>query len=368
MVSDGYREDKRRHAEGARSRETGPTERRRRDGGTKTPARRARYHPPMLALVFDGTVTLAADFPDPARAPNEAMIATRLAGVCDTDLQLIRGYMGFRGVLGHEFVGEVIDADNTAWVGRRVVADINAGCGSCQDCTSRDGHHCATRTVLGIAGRQGVMAERFVVPVRNLVAVPDSMPDQTAVFAEPLAAALHVLDEIEPGDQRPVAVVGDGKLGLLVCAALRSSGRPVTVFGRHEDKLAIAAGWGASVRGASSNSGPDELRYHTVVEASGRRSGLERAISLVAPRGTIVLKTTVSGQYETDLSPLVIHEVRLAGSRCGDLRTAIAALEAGTVDPSPLVEAEYPLGQAVHAMEHAGRPGARKVLIRCGRG
>lgn len=291
----------------------------------------------------------------------------RVAGVCDTDVQLARGYMGYDGVLGHELVGEVIEvdeADRGAWLGRRVVADINAGCGACEDCRARDGHHCARRTVLGIVGRDGALAEELVIPVRCLVEVPDALDDDRAAFAEPLAAALHVLDEPRPEDGRAI-VLGDGKLGLLIAIALRSAGLDVLVVGHHEDKLAIARAAGA--RGVLEGDVDPRAGGHEgaslVVEATGSAAGIARAIALTAPRGTLVLKTTVAGAITVDLAPIVIHELRVIGSRCGDLRRAIDALARGAVDPTPLVSARYPLAQAEEAFAHASRRGTLKVLV-----
>ncbi len=291
----------------------------------------------------------------------------RVSGVCDTDLQLARGYMDFRGVPGHEFVGEVIAGDDPKWSGKRVVADINAGCGACAECATGRGPHCATRTVLGIAGRSGAFAELLAVPERCLVAVPDSLDDDRAVFAEPLAAALHVLDELELlQDARTPSraiVLGDGKLGQLIARALASQGGVVvTMVGRHPHKLALARAAGietfleaelpVSLRGAP-----------LVVEATGSEGGLTQALALVAPRGTIVLKTTVAARLTVDLSSLVINEVRLVGSRCGDIGRAVDVLASGAVDPLPLVEARYPLARGDEALAHAGRRGALKVLI-----
>lgn len=316
----------------------------------------------MLALVLDGSARMTADQPEPARAPGEALVRVRVAGVCDTDLQLARGYMGFRGVPGHELVGEVIAAD-AQWVGKRVVADINAGCGTCDDCTKRDGHHCERRTVLGILGRSGAFAELVAIPERCLVAVPDGLVDDRAVFAEPLAAALHVLDEIEaPTPKTRAIVLGDGKLGQLIALALAGSGVRTTLVGHHESKLAnvrpagveaiLEADIPASLKGA-------EL----VVEATGSEGGLARALELVAPRGTVVLKTTVASKVTLDLAPIVINEVRVVGSRCGDIQRAVDMLACGGVDPSGLVEARYPLARADEALAHAGRRGAMKILI-----
>jgi threonine dehydrogenase-like Zn-dependent dehydrogenase len=317
----------------------------------------------MLALVLDPKPRIANDHPAPERRPGEALVRVRVTGVCDTDLQLARGYMGFSGVPGHELVGEVVASDDPAWKGRRVVADINAGCGTCGDCTLRDGHHCSTRTVLGILGRSGAFAELVAVPERCLVAVPEDMEDDRAVFAEPLAAALHVLDELEDGPSRPRAIVlGDGKLGQLIARALASANVDTTLVGRHEHKLALARAVGietfleealpAARRGAD-----------LVVEATGSEAGLASALTLVRPRGTVVLKTTVASKLTVDLAPVVIHELRVVGSRCGDMKRAVDVLASGKVDPRPLVEARYPLARADEALAHAGRRGALKILV-----
>lgn len=285
----------------------------------------------------------------------------RRVGVCDTDLQLARGYMGFRGVPGHELVGEVTECDDPAWQGRRVVADINAGCGRCDECRTRGGHHCPARTVVGIVGRDGAMAEELVVPERCLVAVPDSVSDDAAVFAEPLAAALHVLDEVaDPA--AGVVVLGDGKLGLLIAFALRASNVPTTVVGHHRDKLALAAAAGADTMFEAEVA--DRLHgAAVVVEATGNASGLGRALSLLRPRGTLILKTTVAGTLDVDTSPIVIHELHVVGSRCGDPARALAVLESRTVDPSPLIAARRPLARADEALALAATRGVLKVLI-----
>jgi threonine dehydrogenase-like Zn-dependent dehydrogenase len=315
----------------------------------------------VLALVNADPPRLDADRPRPTRGAGEARLRMRIAGVCDTDLQLARGYLGFSGVLGHELVGEVIEADDPGWVGQRVVADINAGCGECPDCTTARGHHCARRSVLGILGRDGAFAEELAVPERCLVAVPDRVPDEQAVFAEPLAAALHVLDESPEG---PVVVLGDGKLGQLVARALLSAGLATIVVGRHAQKLALAAAAGADtlLEADVAQLG----RVPSVVEATGSAAGLSRALSLVAPRGLLVLKTTVAGPVELDLAPIVIDEIRVVGSRCGDLGRAIDVLASGTLDPTPLIAGRYPLNRADEALRHAGQRGTLKILIENG--
>lgn len=325
----------------------------------------------MLALLNGSPLRLVVDHPRPLRAAGEARVRVRVAGICDTDLQLARGYMGYRGVLGHELVGEVVETDpqdEAAWRGKRVVADINAGCGACADCRDRQGHHCATRSVLGIVGRDGALAEELVIPARCLVAVPDALDDARAVFAEPLAAALHVLDEVqelarvEPSAARKAVVLGDGKLGLLIAHALRSAALEVLLIGHHEAKLALARAVGARTK-LERDVDPIGDASSLVVEATGSAAGLALALSLTRPRGTLVLKTTVAGPTSVDLSPIVVNELRVIGSRCGDLRRAIDALARGAVDPSALVAARYPLAQAEAAMEHAARKGALKVLV-----
>jgi threonine dehydrogenase-like Zn-dependent dehydrogenase len=316
----------------------------------------------MLALLNGDPPRLVDDQPRPERPRGEALLRPRLSGICDTDLQLARGYMGYRGVLGHEMVADVVECDSPSWKGRRVVADINAGCGECADCLESDGHHCATRTVLGILGRNGCLAEEAVVPERCLVEVPDGVSDEHAVFAEPLAAALHVLDELPGSTEGPALVLGDGKLGLLIALSLRSAGLDVTLVGHHSGKLDLVRAAGA--RGMlEADLEPVRDSAPIVVEATGSVSGLALALKLTAPKGLVVLKTTVAGATEVDLSPVVINELRVVGSRCGHLDRALTALAEGSVDPTPLVAARYPLERADEALAHASRKGVLKVLV-----
>jgi len=317
----------------------------------------------MLALLCANPPRLDLDYPEPRRAPGEVLLGLRLAGICDTDLQLARGYMGYRGVLGHEFVGEVLEAEQSALIGKRVVADINASCGQCASCRRGDGHHCATRSVLGILGRDGALAERLVMPAHTLVELPEHVPDERAVFAEPLAAALHVLHDL-PDDSGPCVVLGDGKLGLLIAQALVSAGRRVVVVGHHENKLAIARRAGAEAL-LERELGSDLVGVGAVVEATGSASGLTRAFALLRARGHLILKTTIAGNTQVDLSPIVINELRVFGSRCGDMHEAVAALSRG-LDPSGLIVARYPLKRAVEAVAHAATPGTLKVVVRPG--
>ncbi len=316
----------------------------------------------MLALHLgpDGPV-LRFDYPAPRRAPGEALVRVALAGICATDLELIRGYAGFEGVLGHELVGVVEEAEDRRWLGKRVVASINVGCGRCAVCVGEGPEHCPERTVVGIRGRDGAFAEWVVLPETNLLEVPATLPDERAVFTEPLAAALAVLERTaaEPGTR--AAVVGPGRLGLLIAQVLSLSGAGVTVLGRRPESLALPARLGLAT-GQVSEAPSDG--FDLVVEATGNEAGLQQSLRLVRPRGTLVLKSTFHGEAVVDLTKLVVGEVRVLGSRCGPFAPALQLLAAGAVAVDPLVEAEYPLAHALRALEHAAEPGVRKVLLR----
>lgn len=285
---------------------------------------------------------------------------TQLAGICNTDLEIVQGYAGFRGILGHEFVGVVDQAEEAELVGCRVVGEINAGCGVCDYCLAGQQRHCPSRTVLGIRGRNGALATFFCLPAANLHPVPEGVPDEVAVFTEPLAAACEVLEQVHVHPSDRVIVLGDGKLGLLVAQVLALTGCDLTVVGRHEEKLAILAAQGIPTRlGEAGISG----RADVVVECTGSAEGLGTAHKLLRPGGTCVLKSTFHGLAEVDLSGLVVDEVQLIGSRCGPYPAALRLLEQRRVDVESLIEASYPLDQAPAALAHAGRRGALKVLV-----
>ncbi|MCX4240843.1 MDR/zinc-dependent alcohol dehydrogenase-like family protein [Paraliomyxa miuraensis] len=314
----------------------------------------------MLALTFDGAVALR-DVPEPNPGSGHAVVALRLAGICGTDLELTRGYKGFGGVLGHEFVGEVVRCDDDPqWQGKRVVGEINLGCGTCERCASGLRSHCASRRVLGILDHPGCFGERFVLPAANLHAVPGSVADEQAVFTEPLAAAFRIFEQVALEPTMHVAVIGDGKLGLLVVMALRAREIPVTLVGRHPRKLALVAGPGVRTSVAAELGGE---RFDVVVEATGSRDGLALAFAHVRPRGTVVLKSTVHGTVELPTAALVVDEIQLVGSRCGPFDVALQAMASGAVDPRPLIEARYPLVEGERAFEHASRRGVLKVLL-----
>jgi threonine dehydrogenase-like Zn-dependent dehydrogenase len=296
----------------------------------------------------------------------EALIRTRLAGICNTDLELVRGYMAYRGVLGHEFVGEVVQPSDPAWLGRRVVGDINAACYDCPTCRAGRHTHCPHRTTLGIAGRDGCLADYFCLPLANLYPVPDTVPDDVAVFTEPLAAACEILEQLSLRPTDRVVVLGDGKLGLLVAAVLRLAGVDLVLLGKHAEKLAIAAGWGVPIQlvepGASPALAPRSA--DVVVECTGSAAGFAQACALVRPRGTLVLKSTYHGDLTLDMSTLVVDEITLVGSRCGPFAPALRLLERGLVDPRPLIAACYSLDEGEAAFAHASSPGTLKVLVK----
>ena len=314
----------------------------------------------MKAVVFDGQLRLEADRPEPAPPPGEARIRTILAGICNTDLEVVQGYAGFRGVLGHEFVGVVDWAEDRSWIGQRVVGEINIGCGVCEVCQSGQPEHCANRAALGIRGRDGVLAELFCLPVANLHPVPVDVPDRAAVFAEPLAAACELLEQIHVRPTDRVVVVGDGKLGLLAAQVLALTGCGLTLVGRHEEKLAIVARRGIETRLSDEGLQGADI----VVECTGQPAGFQAAQRLVRPRGTLALKSTYHGLVEADLSQLVVDEVRVVGSRCGPFSAALRLLAHGLVDVTLLIHSEMRLEDALAAFELAAQRGVLKVLVR----
>jgi alcohol dehydrogenase len=329
----------------------------------------------MRALVCGEGIRYDPRFADPVQPPGEALVRVRLAGICNTDLELVRGYMGFRGVLGHEFVGDVVQASDRAWAGVRVVGDINAACYACDVCRSGRHTHCPNRTTLGIAGRDGAFAEFLLLPTANLYAVPASVPDEKAVFAEPLAAACEILEQIDIQPTDRVLILGDGKLGLLVAAVVRLTGADLALVGRHAAKLAIAKKWGICVHLAERGAQGDALpagkspmegigKADIVIECTGSTSGLAGALQLVRPGGTVVLKSTYHGNLSVDMSGIVVDEVSLIGSRCGPFAPALRLLESELIDPTPLISGVFPLSEGQAALDYAAQQGVLKVLLR----
>jgi threonine dehydrogenase-like Zn-dependent dehydrogenase len=315
----------------------------------------------MLALYFDGKPAIK-DLPRPEPGAGEVLVRVSLAGICGTDMQILKGYHNLRGILGHEFVGEVAGPDDSPWLGQRVVGEINIGCGECHLCRRGLARHCKERRVLGIKNHDGAFAYYLTIPAANLHPVPPEVPDEAAVFTEPLAAALRVLETTPISPAARVLVVGDGRLGLLTAWVLALSGVQVNLAGHHQDHLALARPYGVETFLAKELPAGD---YQMVVEASGSPSGLELALSRVQPLGTVILKSTYFGRYPLDHAALVVPEVHLVGSRCGPFLPALRLLRQGWVDPRPLISQTFPLDQGLKALAWAQRPGVLKVLLNC---
>jgi threonine dehydrogenase-like Zn-dependent dehydrogenase len=317
----------------------------------------------MRALVFEGSLALR-DIPRPVPGPDEALIRILCAGICRTDLEIVAGYMGFTGVLGHEFVGVVESCESEPdWIGTRVVGEINIAPGAADSLARR---HAADRTVLGIAGKDGCFAEYITLPIANLLAVPDSISDRVAVFVEPLAAAWEILEQVPARPDSRIAVAGDGKLGLLCAQALKLSGAAVTLFGRHSEKLAIARDMGIDTKLSDECPVSSKQSFDLAVDCTGRPEGLNFCLDLLRPRGILVLKTTTALPPAFNTARFVIDEITLIGSRCGPFAPAVRLLAAGDVQVGPLIEATYPLSEGERAFAHAAAPGALKVLLDMG--
>src|SRR3954464_11218440 len=317
----------------------------------------------MRALFFSNSLAFSAKQAEPPINEGDTLLKVRQAGICATDLEITRGYMGFQGVLGHEFVGEVIQAppQSKELAGQRVVGEISCVCGRCDLCLSGLSTHCRNRTVLGILNRDGAFADFLRLPATNLHVLPRSVADDAAVFVEPLAAAFQVLKQVKPDPKKWVTVLGDGRLGLLVAQVLRDAGCPVRVIGRHPDKLALCEKWSIRSRPVA-----DISPHHdqdVVVDCTGSAGGFELAMQMVRPRGTIVLKSPFAAGKPLNLAPLVIDEINVVGSRCGPFREAIKALAEKRVDVASLIHRRVRIDQGVEAMELAGRPGLLKVIL-----
>jgi threonine dehydrogenase-like Zn-dependent dehydrogenase len=315
----------------------------------------------MRALVFDNSLRFDARHPEPQPDDGDALLRVRQAGICATDLEITKGYMGFRGVLGHEFVADVVEAPDKNLVGQRVVGEINVVCGRCDLCLSGLSNHCRNRSVLGIVNHDGAFADRVRLPATNLHVLPRTIDDDHAVFIEPLAAAFQVLKQIKLDGRKWVTVLGDGRLGLLVAQVLRNAGCPVRVIGKHPEKLALCERWQIRSRPLD-----DIIPRHdqdVIVDCTGSAAGLELAIQMVRPRGTVVLKSTLAAGKPLNLAPAVVDEITIIGSRCGPFREAIRALSEREVDVTSLIYRRMKLEQGVEAMDLARRPGVLKVIL-----
>ncbi len=317
----------------------------------------------MRALVFDDGLN-AVDLPIPEREKGQALIRVGLTGICNTDVEVTRGYLAYRGIMGHEFVGRVEDADDANLIGKRVVGEINITCGECGMCRSGNPRHCERVKAMGINGWQGCFADYVVLPERNLHLVPDSVTDRQAVFVEPLAAGLEILDQVHVRPADTVAVIGDGKLGLLTAEAMHACGDRVIVLGKHVEKLAVARRMGMDAVFASDYSGSVDV----AVDCTGNPSGLETAMSIVRPRGTIVLKSTFHEGYPINLTPIVRNEITCVGSRCGSFPPALRLLGRGAISTELLIDAVFSAHEMIDAFEAACARESLKVLIDFGAG
>lgn len=314
----------------------------------------------MLAVSLQNGVVSLRSQPRPRRPEGFALIRLLCGGICNTDLELQRGYYGFRGTPGHEFVGEVVAANDAAWIGRRVVGEINLACRKCEWCKRGLARHCPRRTVLGIVKHPGAFREYLTLPEHNLHRVPDGIPTEHAVFIEPLAAACEILDQVKIPAGAKVAVLGDGKLGQLIGQVLHAHGAEVRQYGHHQEKLGIAKANGIDAHLASKLPAAE---YGWVVDSTGSSEGLRQAVRMTKPRGTVVMKSTVHGLVGIDSAPVIVNEITLVGSRCGRFEPAIRLLKSGRVRVDRLISEVLPLKRAPVAFQRAATPGALKVLL-----
>jgi threonine dehydrogenase-like Zn-dependent dehydrogenase len=328
---------------------------------------------PMLAAVTRRNRVAVVQKPLPRLRQGWALVRVRLAGICNTDIEILRGYHNFHGTLGHEFVGDVVrvaSVKDRRWVGRRVVGEINLACAGlgfrklCSYCRRGIPTHCARRRVLGIIGHDGAFAEYLALPVVNLHRVPVGIPDEAAVFAEPLAAACEILEQVNIRAHRDAAVIGDGKLAQLIARVLRAAGLRVVMIGKHASKLRLARLADIETVKVRSPSARRADAFILTVEATGSPSGLALAQKITAPRGTLVLKSTFHGAADVETWPIVVKELTVIGSRCGPFSSALALLRSGRVDPRPLISRVFDLKDAAQAIRYAQEPGVMKVLLR----
>ncbi|MDH3191567.1 MAG: alcohol dehydrogenase catalytic domain-containing protein [Nitrosopumilus sp.] len=315
----------------------------------------------MKATVFDGKkMSLLEDFPDPNS--DEVLVRINLAGICGTDLEILDGYMDYHGILGHEFVGTVIKSENKDLIGKRVVGEINVGCGNCTLCMKGMERHCPNRTVLGILKRNGAFAEFLSLPEKNLHIIPDSITDEQAVFVEPLAAAFEIIEQVDLKSEWNIAIVGDGRLACLIANVLKLYCANIMCFGRHENKLGIIRKLGVDAKMGINPD--DEHRFDLVVEATGHNSGFVDSMKLIKPRGIVILKSTIASRENLDLTPTIVNEITLVGSRCGTFRPAIDALASKKVSVDGLIDSIYPLEKFQDAIEYAKKPDTLKVFLK----
>ena len=316
----------------------------------------------MKAVVFDECLKLDKNYPKPVPQKGEALIKVDTIGICNTDYEITKGYMGYKGILGHEFTGIVEQAEDKNLIGKRVVGEINCGCGECEWCAKGLARHCFNRSTLGIWQREGCFAEYVCLPEKNLLVIPDNVSDNEAVFVEPLAAALEILEQIHIPPYKKVIVLGDGKLGLIIALALNAAGLNITLVGKHSNKLQLAEAQG--VKTTLLNDLKIEKNYDFVIEATGSLTGFETSLALTKPRGTLVLKSTIAASKEFNLAPIVIDEISVIGSRCGQFAPALKMLEQKRIDVNPLISDIYDIDDAIKAFERNKEKSSVKVLVK----
>jgi len=316
----------------------------------------------MKAIIFDEEIKIVDNYPTPTPKKDEALIKVELAGICNTDFEITKGYMGYKGILGHEFVGTVVECENKDYIGKRVVGEINQGCGKCEWCAKGLERHCPDRTTLGIWRKEGCFSQYVTIAVDNLFIIPDSVTSEEAVFVEPLAAAVEILEQLHIKPMDKVAVLGDGKLGICIAMVLSASNIDVTHIGKHRNKLAISEKCGAKPQVLEKV----ELKksYDIVVEATGSVGGFETSLKLVKPRGVLVLKSTIAATEGLNLAPVVIDEITVIGSRCGKFAPALKLLEDKKIDPTPMISRVYGVDKAIEAFEANKLKDTLKVLIK----
>lgn len=315
----------------------------------------------MKALTFDRDLKYSEDYTVPQPGKDEALIRVTYAGICNTDIEITKGYMGFKGIPGHEFVGVVEKSDHRKLKGKRVTGEINIGCNTCSYCRDRMYNHCPKRSVLGILGKDGVFAEYTTLPLKNLHEVPDSVADEEAVFIEPLAAAYEILEQVSITSSDKVCVLGDGKMGLLIGQVLSTTGCNLTVLGKHPEKLSILDELGINTKLSYQSR---EKEFDVVVDCTGSRTGMEKALGIVRPRGKIIIKTTVAKKGQIDLNCVVINELSLIGSRCGPFLPAINAIASRDIDLFSLISDVFKLEDGLKAFENAKKKGVIKVILK----
>lgn len=316
----------------------------------------------MKGLFFDKKLSFRDDIPKPVPNIDEALIKISLAGICNTDIEITKGYMNFTGILGHEFIGFVEEANDPSYIGQRVTGEINCPCYTCEYCQNGLMHHCPNRSVIGIVKRDGAFAEYITLPIKNLYILPEDISDEEAVFVEPLAAGFQILEQLHIRPDHNVAILGDGKLGLLIAMIFRLSCCELTVFGKHKSKLSLLEDMGINTIFVDDMS--KDFSFDVVIEATGSESGLRQAMTITKPRGTIVMKTTIAEDVAVKLSSIVINEITVIGSRCGPFKTAISALQKKFINVSSLITSTFPLEKGIEAFKKSIDKRSIKVLLK----